>query len=50
MRAGEVLAEEPPAEIVTADLVERVFGLPCRAIPDPETETPLVIPAGRGGR
>ncbi|MFA1543128.1 ATP-binding cassette domain-containing protein [Actinomadura monticuli] len=47
MRGGEVLAEGPPAEIVTAGLVERVFGLPCRVIPDPETETPLIVPAGR---
>ncbi|TDC74380.1 ABC transporter ATP-binding protein [Actinomadura sp. 7K507] len=47
MRDGEVLAEGPPAEIVTADLVERVFGLPCRVIPDPETAMPLIVPADR---
>ncbi|WP_067802624.1 ABC transporter ATP-binding protein [Actinomadura formosensis] len=47
MRGGEVLAEGPPAEIVTAELVERVFGLPCRVIADPETATPLIVPAGR---
>jgi iron complex transport system ATP-binding protein len=47
MRDGRVVAEGEPAEIVTADLVEKVFGLPCRVIDDPETGTPLVIPAGR---
>ncbi|MFG2089094.1 MULTISPECIES: ABC transporter ATP-binding protein [unclassified Spirillospora] len=47
MRGGEVLAEGPPTEIVTAELVERVFGLPCRVIPDPETDTPLIVPADR---
>jgi iron complex transport system ATP-binding protein len=45
MRSGTIVAEGPPAEVVTADLVERVFGLPCRIIEDPETGTPLVVPA-----
>jgi iron complex transport system ATP-binding protein len=47
MRAGEVVAEGDPSSVVTAELVERVFGLPCRVIPDPETGTPLVVPAAR---
>jgi iron complex transport system ATP-binding protein len=47
MRAGEVVAEGDPSAVVTAELVEEVFGLPCRVIPDPETETPMVIPAVR---
>ena len=36
-----------PAVIVTAELVEEVFGLPCRVIDDPETGTPLVVPLAR---
>ena len=36
-----------PATVVTAELVEEVFGLPCRVIDDPETGTPLVVPAAR---
>jgi iron complex transport system ATP-binding protein len=44
MRAGVVVAEGDPRDVVTGDLVEDVFGLPCRIIPDPETGTPLVIP------
>jgi iron complex transport system ATP-binding protein len=47
MRDGRIVAAGDPAEIVTAELVERVFGLPCRVITDPESETPLVIPARR---
>ncbi|MFE9566766.1 ABC transporter ATP-binding protein [Streptomyces sp. NPDC006487] len=50
MRDGKVVAEGPPAEVVTAELVERVFGLRCQVISDPETETPLVIPAARVAR
>jgi iron complex transport system ATP-binding protein len=44
MRAGEIVAQGTPADVVTADLVENVFGLPCVVIPDPETGTPLVVP------
>lgn len=45
MRDGRVVAEGAPAEIVTAELVQEVFRLPCRVIDDPETGTPLVVPA-----
>lgn len=44
MKAGVVVAEGDPRHVVTGELVEDVFGLPCRIIPDPETGTPLVIP------
>lgn len=50
MRDGKVVAEGPPAEVVTAELVERVFGLRCQVIDDPQTGTPLVIPAARKAR
>ena len=44
MADGRVVAEGRPGDIVTADLVEEVFGLRCRVIEDPESGTPLVIP------
>ena len=44
MRSGSIVAQGAPAEIVTAQTVEEVFGLRCRIIDDPETNTPLVIP------
>ncbi|QIP83452.1 ABC transporter ATP-binding protein [Streptomyces sp. Tu 2975] len=51
MRAGGVIAAEgDPATITTAELVEDVFGLPCRIIDDPETGTPLMVPTARKRR
>ncbi|WP_306208577.1 ABC transporter ATP-binding protein [Actinoplanes sp. RD1] len=44
MRDGAIVAQGDPAAVMTADLVERVFGLGCRIIEDPESHTPLVIP------
>ncbi len=44
MRDGEVVATGDPGEVLTAELVERVFGLPCTIVPDPHTGTPLVVP------
>jgi iron complex transport system ATP-binding protein len=47
MRGGEIVDQGRPEEVVTADLVERVFGLPCQVIDDPECGTPLIVPADR---
>ena len=47
MKAGRVVAVGKPSEIVTAELVEEVFGLACRIIDDPETGTPLIIPLAK---
>ncbi|MEV8533418.1 ABC transporter ATP-binding protein [Streptomyces sp. NPDC051211] len=44
---GVVAAEGDPATVMTAELVEDVFGLPCRIIEDPETGTPLMVPTAR---
>ena len=50
MKDGAVVTEGAPADVVTAELVEAVFGLPCRIIDDPESHTPLVIPKAVGRR
>ncbi|MEU0178451.1 ABC transporter ATP-binding protein [Streptomyces massasporeus] len=50
LREGRVIAEGAPKDIVTAELVEEVFGLRCQVIDDPETGTPLVVPAARKAR
>jgi len=50
MKAGRVVAAGNPATIITAELVEDVYGLPCEVIPDPQTGTPLVVPAARSAR
>ncbi|GCE77187.1 ABC transporter ATP-binding protein [Cellulomonas biazotea] len=47
MREGRVVAEGPPADVVTVDLVREVFGLACRVVPDPESGTPMVVPLRR---
>ncbi|MFT4187420.1 MAG: ABC transporter ATP-binding protein [Aeromicrobium sp.] len=47
MQDGRIAAEGAPSQVVTAELVEEVFGLACRVIPDPETGTPLVVPLVR---
>ncbi|MEU9449124.1 ABC transporter ATP-binding protein [Streptomyces sp. NPDC048277] len=50
LKGGRVIAEGAPNDIVTAELVEEVFGLRCQVIDDPETGTPLVVPAARKAR
>jgi len=47
MKAGRVVAEGPPQDVVTEALVRDVFGLAARVLPDPETGTPMVVPARR---
>jgi len=47
MKDGRIVAQGEPAEIVTAELVEEVFGLACVVIDDPVTGTPLVVPRRR---
>ncbi|QWF21935.1 ABC transporter ATP-binding protein [Nocardioides sp. LMS-CY] len=43
MQAGRVVAAGAPAEVVTADLVEQVFGLACEVVPDPVAGSPMVV-------
>ncbi|WP_166380177.1 ABC transporter ATP-binding protein [Catellatospora methionotrophica] len=50
MRAGEIVAQGPPAAVMTADLVEHVFGVASQVITDPQTGTPMVVPADRHRR
>ncbi|MFB7827113.1 ABC transporter ATP-binding protein [Streptomyces hydrogenans] len=44
MKAGRVVAQGAPAEIVTDAMVRDVFGLPAVVVPDPVTGSPLVVP------
>lgn len=44
MRDGEVVTAGPPAEVVTPELIENVFGLRALVVPDPVTGTPTVAP------
>jgi iron complex transport system ATP-binding protein len=47
MKDGSVVAAGPPETVVTAELVEGVFGLRCLVVPDPAVGTPQVVPLGR---
>lgn len=47
MKAGRVVAEGAPGDIVTESLVEEVFGLRSTVVPDPASGTPMVVPLGR---
>ena len=46
MRDGEIVAQGEPREIITEEIVEAVYDLPCRVITDPVSGTPLVLPLG----
>ena len=47
MKAGAIVAAGRPADVVTADTVTAVFGMPCQVVPDPVSGTPMVVPIGR---
>lgn len=47
VKDGRIVAEGAPADIVTAELVEEVFGLACVVTPDPVSGTPAVSALGR---
>lgn len=44
MRDGEVVATGAPVEVVTAEMIQEVFGLRALVVPDPVTGTPAVVP------
>jgi iron complex transport system ATP-binding protein len=46
MRDGKVVASGPPAEVVTAELVQEVFDLQAKVIDCPVTGVPLIVPIG----
>lgn len=47
LRDGKIVAQGAPAEIITARLIEEIYGLRCMIIDDPVAYTPLVVPLGR---
>ncbi|MFJ4667221.1 ABC transporter ATP-binding protein [Kitasatospora purpeofusca] len=50
LKDGRLAAAGAPGEVLTAELVESVFQVACRVVPDPETGTPLVVPRARSRR
>jgi iron complex transport system ATP-binding protein len=47
MRAGSVLAQGHPRDVLTAELLHEAFGLHARIIDDPVGDRPLIVPIGR---
>lgn len=47
VKAGKLIAEGHPTDVLTSDLVKTVFDLNCLVIADPISHTPLIIPKGR---
>lgn len=45
MADGAIVAEGAPSEVITAELVAKVFGLACVIVPDPVAGTPIIVPA-----
>jgi iron complex transport system ATP-binding protein len=47
MRAGSILAQGHPGEVITAGLLHEAFGLRAKVIDDPVGDRPLIVPIGR---
>ncbi|MGL6345126.1 MAG: ABC transporter ATP-binding protein [Waterburya sp.] len=55
VQQGKVYAMGTPKQVMTESMVQEVFNLECRIVPDPVADTPMCIPMGRkvkvkGGR
>jgi iron complex transport system ATP-binding protein len=50
MKAGRIIAEGPPDEVITVDTVAEVFGLDSLVVPDPVCGSPMVVPISRHHR
>lgn len=44
MRDGKIITTGAPADVMTPELVEEVFGLKSLVVPDPVTGTPTIVP------
>ncbi|MFD3974584.1 ABC transporter ATP-binding protein [Streptomyces cyaneofuscatus] len=47
MRAGSILAQGHPRDVITAELLHEAFGLRAKVIDDPVGDRPLIVPIGR---
>ncbi len=47
LRAGKLIAEGPPGEVITDQLIRDVFELECMVIRDPVSQSPFIVPRGR---
>lgn len=47
MKGGAILAEGSPVDVVTAELVQALYGVRCTLLNDPYTNTPMIVGATR---
>ncbi|AUS97092.1 iron dicitrate ABC transporter ATP-binding protein [Clostridium thermosuccinogenes] len=47
LRKGKLIAQGTPSEVITPDLIAKVFDLDCIVIKDPVSSSPFVVPRGR---
>jgi iron complex transport system ATP-binding protein len=47
LRDGAVMGYGNPTDVMTQEMVQEVFGLACRIVPDPVTGKPWCVPLGR---
>ena len=47
MKAGRLVAEGRPSEVMTEAIVADVFGMASRVVIDPISDTPMIVPIGR---
>ncbi|MFI0821088.1 ABC transporter ATP-binding protein [Streptomyces sp. NPDC021098] len=47
MRAGSILAQGHPRDVITAELLDEAFGLRAAVVDDPVGDRPLIVPIGR---
>ena len=47
MKDGRIVAAGPPEDVISAAVVEDVYGLACEIVPDPICGSPMVVPRGR---
>ncbi len=50
VKDGRIFAAGEPKLVMTQEMVQEVFGLECRIVPDPVMETPMCVPIGRKGK
>jgi iron complex transport system ATP-binding protein len=50
VKAGRIFAAGKPKLVISEEMVQEVFGLECRIIPDPILGTPMCVPIGRKGK
>lgn len=47
LRKGKLIDQGIPSEVITSELIDKVFGLDCTVIKDPVSSSPFIVPRGR---